>query len=78
MFTLDLQVAKNEFVGDSQDIIMFLVLVDSGRKLPVYIATSSSLAEICLNILDYRESLVGFLVSCGFEYGALLGISYVQ
>lgn len=78
MFTLDLQVAKEMLAGSAESIIMFLVLVDSGRKLPVYVVTDSSLVEVCLNISDYRDSLIDIVSEKGFEYGALLGVSYVQ
>lgn len=78
MFTLDLQVAKEILAGSAESIIMFLVLVDSGRKLPVYVVTDSSLVEVCSNISDYRDSLIDVVSGKGFEYGALLGLSYVQ
>lgn len=78
MFTLDFQIAKKEIINSSQDIIMFLVLVDGGRKLPVYTVSTSSLMEICENIVSYRESLVDVVSSHGFQYGALIGLSYVQ
>ena len=57
---------------------MFLVLVDSGRKLPVYVVTDSSLIEVCSNIADYREFLIDVVSKEGFKYGALIGVSYVQ
>lgn len=78
MFTLDLKIAKEVLAGSAESIIMFLVLVDSGRKLPVYIVTDSSLFEVCLNISDYRDSLVDTVSKEGFKYGALVGVSYVQ
>lgn len=78
MFTLDLKVAKEVLVEGSDLVIMFLVLVDSGRKLPVYFVTDSSLIEVCLNISDYRASLVDIVTKEGFKYGALVGVSYVQ
>jgi hypothetical protein len=78
MFTLDLKIAKELLAGSADSIIMFLVLVDSGRKLPVYFVTDSSLVEICSNIFDYRDSLVDVVSEEGFKYGALVGVSYVQ
>lgn len=78
MFTLDLKIAKEVLAGSSESIIMFLVLVDSGRKLPVYIVTDSSLFEVCLNVSDYRDSLIDIVSEEGFKYGALVGVSYVQ
>ena len=78
MFTLDLKIAKEVLAGSAESIIMFLVLVDSGRKLPVYTVTDSSLFEVCLNISDYRNSLVDIVSMEGFRYGALVGVSYVQ
>lgn len=78
MFTLDLKIAKEVLAGTAESIIMFLVLVDSGRKLPVYTVTDSSLFEVCLNISDYRNSLVDIVSMEGFIYGALVGVSYVQ
>ena len=78
MFTLDLKVAKEVLIEGSELVIMFLVLVDSGRKLPVYFVTDSSLIEVCLNISDYRALLVDIVTKEGFKYGALVGVSYVQ
>ncbi len=78
MFTLDVKVAKEMLAGSAESIIMFLVLVDSGRKLPVYIVTDSSLVEVCSNISDYRDSLIDIVSKEGFKYGALIGVSYVQ
>ena len=78
MFTLDLKAAKESLVEGSELVIMFLVLVDSGRKLPVYFVTGSSLIEVCLNISDYRALLADFVTGTGFKYGALVGVSYVQ
>ena len=78
MFTLDLKIAKEVLAGSAESIIMFLVLVDSGRKLPVYVVTDSSLVEVCSNISDYRNSLVEIVSKEGFKYGALVGVSYVQ
>ena len=78
MFTLDLKIAKEVLAGSAESIIMFLVLVDSGRKLPVYTVTDSSLFKVCLNISDYRNSLVDIVSMEVFRYGALVGVSYVQ
>ena len=78
MFTLDIKIAKEVLAGSTESIIMFLVLVDSGRKLPVYTVTDFSLVEICLHIFDYRDSLIDTVSKEGFEYGALVGVSYVQ
>ena len=78
MFTLDLEIAKEIRVEGSELIIMFLVLVDSGRKLPVYVVTDSSLIEVCSNISDYRDFLIDIVSKEGFKYGALVGVSYVQ
>lgn len=77
MFTLDLEIAKDVLVKGSESIIMFLVLVDSGRKLPVYVVTDSSLIEVCQNISDYRKFLIDVVSMKGFEYGSLIGVSYV-
>ena len=78
MFTLDLKIAKEVLAGSAESIIMFLVLVDSGRKLPVYVVTDSSLVEVCSNISDYRDFLIEIVSKEGFKYGALVGLSYVQ
>lgn len=78
MFTLDLKIAKEVVIEGSELVIMFLVLVNSGRKLPVYFVTDSSLIEVCSNISDYRELLVDIVTTKGFRYGALVGVSYVQ
>lgn len=78
MFTLDLKIAKETLIEGSELIIMFLVLVDSGRKLPVYVVTDSSLVEVCTNISEYRSLLIDIVSKEGFKYGALVGVSYVQ
>lgn len=78
MFTLDLKFAKESLVEGSELVIMFLVSVDSGRKLPVYFVTGSSLIEVCVNISGYRDSLIRIVTEKGFKYGALVGVSYVQ
>ena len=78
MFTFDLEIAKKSLAGSAESVIMFLVLVASGRKLPVYVVTGSSLVEVCSNISDYRDFLIDFVTKEGFEYGALVGVSYVQ
>ena len=79
MFTLDLDIAKETLVeGSKLVVIRFLVLVDSGRKLPVYFVTDSSLVEVCTNISEYGSSLVDVVSKEGFKYGALIGVSYVQ
>lgn len=78
MFTLDLKIAKETLIEGSELIIMFLVLVDSGRKLPVYVVTDSSLVEVCTNISEYRSFLIDIVSKEGFRYGALVGVSYVQ
>ena len=78
MFTLDLKIAKEVLAGSADSVIMFLVLVDSGRKLPVYVVTDSSVVEVCSNISDYRDFLIEIVSKEGFKYGALVGVSYVQ
>lgn len=78
MFTLDLEIAKEVFDKDSEFIIMFLVLVDPGRKLPVYVITDSSLVEVCSNIRCYRDFLIDVLFEEGFNYSSIVSISYVQ
>ena len=77
MFTLDLKIAKEVLIEGSELIIMFLVLVDSGKKLPVYVVTDSSLVEVCTNISEYRSFLIDIVSKEGFKYGALVGVSYV-
>lgn len=78
MFTLDLKIAKEAVIEGSEFVIMFLVLVDSGRKLPVYFVTDFSLIEVCSNISDYRDLLVDIVTKEGFKYGALVGVSYAR
>ena len=78
MFTLDLKVAKELVIEGSEIVIMFLLLVDSGRKLPVYFVTDSSFIAVCSNISDYRDFLIDIVTKEGFKYGALVGVSYVQ
>lgn len=78
MFTLDLKIAKETLIEGSELIIMFLVLVDSGKKLPIYFVTDSPLVEVCTNISKYRSFLIYIVSKEGFKYDALVGVSYVQ
>ena len=77
MFTFDLEKAKSWRTSDSHVIVMFVVLLANGRKLPVYHVTTSSLMDVFDNIHVLRDFVVDFCSADGYKYGCLVGVSYV-
>ena len=77
MFTFDLEKAKSWKTSDSHVIVMFLVLLANGRKLPVYHVTASSLMDVFDDIHVFRGIVADFCSAGGYEYGCLVGVSYV-
>lgn len=77
MFTFDLEKAKSWRTSDSHVIVMFVVLLANGRKLPVYYVTSSSLLDVFDNIQILRGIVADFCSVAGYKYICLIGVSYV-
>lgn len=78
MFTFDLEKAKSWRTSDSHVIVMFVVLLANGRKLPVYHVTTSSLMDVFDDIRVICGIVADFCSSDGYEYGCLVGVSYVS
>ena len=78
MFTFDLKEAESFCISDSHVIIMFVVLLDNGRKIPVYYVTISSLFGVLDNIREIRDLIVNYCSSNNYAYSCLIGVSYVQ
>lgn len=77
MFTLDLQDAISWCTSDGQIIVKFVVVLENGRKLPIYYVTNSSLMAVFENIRVIRDSVIEFCSSHGYVYNCLIGVSYV-
>lgn len=77
MFTFDLEEAKSWITSESQSIIMFVVLLDDGKKLPVYHVVESSLVCIFEDIYEVRRLIVNYCSINGYKYSCLIGASYV-
>ena len=58
MFTLDLEIAKKACTRRVDDVVMFLVVLDNSRRLPVYSVVDCSLLQVCTNILGYKSEIV--------------------
>lgn len=77
MFTLDLQDAINWCTSDGQIIVKFVVVLENGRKLPIYYVTISSLMGVFENIYAIRESVIKYCSAKGYAYNCLFGVSCV-
>ena len=78
MFTLDLQDAISWCISDGRIIVKFVVVLENGRKLPIYYVTASSLMGVFENICVIKDSVVEFCSSHGYVYKYLISVSYVQ
>lgn len=78
MFTLDLEIAKKACTRSVSDVVMFLVVLDNSRRLPVYTVVDCSLLQVCTNILDYKSEIVDYLADLNFKYECLVAVSYVS
>lgn len=77
MFTFDLEEAKSWITSEIQTIVMFVVLLDDGRKLPVYCVIDYSLMCVFENIYAIRHSVIDYCCSHNYKYSCLIGVSYV-
>lgn len=78
MFTLDSNVAKQNCLDSKDDVLIFVVRLDNGRNLPVYLSTSECLLSVMENIKEYRSALKEYLYSSGYSYGSLKCVGYAQ
>ena len=60
MFTFDLEKAKSWRTSDSHVVVMFVILLANGRKLPVYHVTTSSLMDVFEDIRVLRGIVADF------------------
>lgn len=78
MFTLDLQVAKQNCLDPEEVVFIFVVRLSNGRNLPVYLPTSECLLKVMENIKEYRDALKEFVYSSGYLYGCLKCVGYYE
>ncbi len=78
MFTLDSKVAKQNCIDSKDDVLIFIVRLDNGRNLPVYLSTSECLLSVMEGIKEYRAALKEYLYSIGYLYGSLKCVGYAE
>ena len=78
MFTLDLKAAKQNCLTSKEDVLIFIVRLDNGRNLPVFLPTSECLLTVMENIKEYRIALMEYLYSSGYSYGSLKCVGYAE
>jgi hypothetical protein len=78
MFTLDLKAAKQNCFTSEEDILIFVVRLDDGRNLPVFLPTSECLLTVMENIKEYRVTLKEYLHGLGYSYGSLKCLGYAE
>lgn len=54
MFTFDSKVAKQNCTDSKDDVLIFIVRLDNGRNLPVYLS-ASGYSYGCLKCVGYAE-----------------------
>lgn len=78
MFTLDLKAAKQNCLTSKEDVLIFIVRLDNGRKLPVFFSTSECLLSVMEDIKEYRTALKEYLYGLGYSYGSLKCDGYAE
>ena len=78
MFTLDSKVAKQNCLDSKDDVLIFIVRLNNGRNLPVFLSTSECLLSVMENIKEYRISLKEYLYGLGYIYGSLKCVGYAE
>lgn len=63
---------------DSSSIVMFAIMLESGKILPLYLVTDLCLLSIFENVRKWRQSIIEYCIAEGFKYSCLIGISYVE
>lgn len=77
MFVYEFEKAK-ALKKDSSSIVMFAVLLEDGKILPLYLVTDLCLLSIFENIRKWRQSLIEYCIAEDFKYSCIAGISYVE
>lgn len=77
MFVRDYEEAK-EMKKISSSIFVFVIRLENGMCLPLYLVTDLCLLSIFENIRMWRQSLIEYCISEGFKYSCIAGISYVE
>lgn len=78
MFTLDLQVARQNCHGPEDVVLIFVVRLSDERNLPVYLPTSKCLLLVMENIKKYRNALKEYINSFGYSYSFLKCVGYYE
>ena len=78
MFTLDSKAAEQSCSTSKDDVIVFVVRLDNGRSLPVYLVTSECLLSVMEGIKEYRIALKEYLYGSGYLYGSLKCVGYAR
>jgi hypothetical protein len=63
---------------DSSSIVVFVVMLEGGKTLPLYLVTDLCLLSIFENVRMWRKSLIEYCIAEGFNYSCIVGISYVE
>lgn len=77
MFVCEFEKAK-EAKKESSSIVMFAIMLESGKIFPLYLVTDLCLLSIFENIRIWRNSLLEYCVAENIKYSTLIGISYVE
>lgn len=77
MFVYEFEKAK-ALKKDSSSVVMFAVLLEDGKILPLYLVTDLCLLSIFENVRKWRRSLIEYCIAEGFKYSCIAGISYVE
>lgn len=78
MFTLDLKTAKQKCLNSKEDVLIFVVRLDNGRNLSVYLSTPECLLTVMEKIQGYRVALQLYLRNTGYLYGSLISVGYAE
>lgn len=78
MFSFDSKAAKQKCADSNYDVIVFIVRLENGRELPVYLSTPECLLDVMENIAEYRNFLKEYLYIFGYSYGFLKSVGYAE
>lgn len=77
MFVREFEKAK-KMRKESSSIVMFSILLESGKILLLYSVTDLCLFSIFENIRAWRYSLLEYCAAENIKYSTLIGVSYVN
>jgi hypothetical protein len=63
---------------DSSSVVMFVIMLEDGKLIPLYLVTDLCLISIFENIRMWRQSLIEYCVAESLKYSCITGISYVE